>query len=135
MSPTVSTFSLSSRAQALLLCQLNALAMDLPETPESLAAFSSLAASETGDASGDAKHGKSKKGKGKGRGKKRRREGSRTDESGAPTRPSDPLSDCRRTRLVDYLQPISTMLDACTVTKPPPLDDGANGAGARLGTR
>lgn len=111
----------SSRAQALLLCQLNTLAMDLPETPASLAAFSSLAAGEMR---------KGKKGKGKkGKGKKRRREGGKTDEPGAPTRPSDPLPDCRRTRLVDYLQPISTMLDARTVTNLPPLDDGSNGGG------
>lgn len=118
---SLSTPPISPRAQALLLCQLNTLAMDLPETPESLAAFSSLAAGEMR---------KSKKGKGKGKGKKRRREGGKTDESGTPIRPSDPLPDCRRARLVDYLQPISTMLDACTVTKPPPLlDDGATGGG------
>lgn len=114
----------ASRAQALLLCQLNSLAMDLPDAPSSLTAFSSLSASEMGDASGDANDSKSKKGKGKGKGKKRKRKES------APIRPSDPLPDSRRARLVDYLQPISTMLDACTVTKPPPADDGGSGPSA-----
>lgn len=99
--------------------------MDLPESPESLNAFSSLAASETGDASGDAIGGvKSKKGKDK---RKRRR---RKEKESAPKRPSDPLPACRRARLVDYLQPISTMLDACTVTKPPPVNDDGGGASA-----
>lgn len=124
--PTSFLFSLlcsSFPAQALLLCQLNSLAMDLPEAPESLQAFFSLAASEMGDASGDGNDSKSKKGKSKGKRKKRKRKDT------APTRPSDPLPDCRRTRLVDYLQPISTMLDACTVTKPPPVDDGGGGDG------
>eukprot|EP00903_Cladosiphon_okamuranus_P005355 g5350.t1 len=111
--------------QALLLCQLNSLAMDLPEAPESLQAFLSLDASEVGDASGDGYDSKGKKGKGKGKRKKRKRKGKDT----APTRPSDPLPDCRRNRLVDYLQPISTMLDACTVTKPPPVDDGGGRGG------
>ncbi|CAM9580439.1 unnamed protein product [Ectocarpus fasciculatus] len=99
--------------QALLLCQVNSLAMDLPETPDSLAAYSSLAAGEMGDPTDD----KGRKSKGKGKRKKRKRKGGPS----TPARPSDPLPDCRRMRLVDYLQPISTMLDACTVTKPPPL--------------
>lgn len=105
--------------------------MDLPETPESAKAFSSLAASEMGDASGDGKDGKDgkgKNGKGKGKGKRKRRQ----QKESAPTRPSDPLPDCRRARLVDYLQPISTMLDACTVTSPPPVDDGSGGGGASV---
>lgn len=93
--------------------------MDLPDAPESLEVFSSLAASKVGDTSGDAK-----KSKGKGKRKKRKRKES------APTRPSDPLPDCQRARLVDYLQPISTMLDACTVTKPPPVDDNDGGGAA-----
>lgn len=109
--------------------------MDLPEAPESLAAFSALAAGEEEDGSGDAKGGKSKKGrgkKGKGKGKKRGRKGGAggaDDKPETPKRPSDPLPDCRRTRLVDYLQPISTMLDACTFTKPPPLDEGGDDGG------
>lgn len=105
---------------------MNSLAMDLPEAPESLNAFASLVASEMGDASGDASDGKGKRGKGKSKGKGKRKK--RKRKEAAPTRPSDPLPDCRRTRLVDYLQPISTMLDACTVTKPPPVDDGGGGA-------
>ncbi|CBJ27269.1 expressed unknown protein [Ectocarpus siliculosus] len=103
--------------QALLLCQVNSLAMDLPETPDSLVAFSALASGEMGDPTDD----KGRKSKGKGKRKKRKRKGGPS----IPARPSDPLPDCRRMRLVDYLQPISTMLDACTVTKPPPPpDDG-----------
>ena len=107
--------------------------MDLADAPESLAAFSVLAACETeGGGGGDAKGGKSKKGKGK-KGKKGKKGGRKASP---PERPSDPLPDCRRTRLVDYLQPISTMLDACTFTKPPPpLDDGGGdgGGGANVG--
>lgn len=106
--------------------------MDLPEAPESsLKAFSSLAASEMGDASGDASDSKSKKGKGKGKGKRKKRRRKET----APTRPCDPLPDCRRARLVDYLQPISTMLDACTVTKPPQVDDGGGGGASADGEK
>lgn len=105
--------------------------MDLPEAPESLKAFSSLAASEMGDSSGDANDSKSKKGKGKGKRKKRKRK----ESAPALTRPSDPLPDCRRTRLVDYLQPISTMLDACTVTRPPPVDDGGGGGASADGDK
>lgn len=108
-----------SVAQALLLCQVNSLAMDLPETPNSLAAFASLAAGEMGDLTDD----KGRKSKGKGKRKKRKRK----DGPSTPARPSDPLPDCRRMRLVDYLQPISTMLDACTVTKPPPPPDDSGG--------
>lgn len=120
-------FPTLSRAQALLLCQLNTLAMDLPETSDSLVAFSTLAAMETTE------NAKSKKSKGKGKKRKRGRKGGPTDEPSAPTRPSDPLPDCRRTRLVDYLQPISTMLDACTVTKPPPADDNSRGGASVAG--
>ncbi|CAN0327888.1 unnamed protein product, partial [Ectocarpus sp. 12 AP-2014] len=105
--------------QALLLCQVNSLAMDLPETPDSLVAFSSLAAGEMGDPTDD----KGRKSKGKGKRKKRKRKGGPS----TPARPSDPLPNCRRMRLVDYLQPISTMLDACTVTKPPPPTDDGGG--------
>ncbi|CAN0477615.1 unnamed protein product [Ectocarpus sp. 12 AP-2014] len=95
--------------------------MDLPETPDSLVAFSSLAAGEMGDPT----DGKGRKSKGKGKGKGKRKKRKRKDGPSTPARPSDPLPDCRRMRLVDYLQPISTMLDACTVTKPaPPTDDG-----------
>ncbi|CAN0091694.1 unnamed protein product [Scytosiphon promiscuus] len=112
--------------QALLLCQLNILAMDLPESSDSLVAFCSLAANETTDNdNAKTKKGKSKKGKKK----KRQRKGGGEGEPSTLKRPSDPLPDCRRTRLVDYLQPISTMLDACTVTKPPPPDDSSGGAG------
>ena len=100
-------------SQALLLCQLHALAMDLPEAPASLAAFSALATSGTETVDGDVRKSSKKK---KGKGKARARKGSGADESSAPVRPSDPLPAYRRTRLVDYLQPISTMLDACTVT-------------------
>lgn len=121
--------------QALLLCQLHALAMDLPEAPASLAAFSALATSGTETLDGDVrKNSKSKKGKGKG--KRRARKGKGADESSAPVRPSDPLPDYRRTRLVDYLQPISTMLDACTVTTAPAPttnEDGDANGGARSG--
>lgn len=93
--------------------------MDLPETPDSLVAFSALAAGEMGDPIDD----KGRKSKGKGKRKKRKRK----DGPSTPARPSDPLPDCRRMRLVDYLQPISTMLDACTVTKPPPPPDDGGG--------
>lgn len=121
-------------SQALLLCQLHVLAMDLPETPESVTAFVALATSGTGQANGEAQPGKVKKGKGKGKGKKRRRKDSGDAcEERAPVRPSDPLPDYRRTRLVDYLQPISTMLDACTVTGAPPADDGGCGGGTGNG--
>jgi len=72
-------------------------------------------------------------GKGKkGKGKKRGRKGGGADTPGTPTRPSDPLPDRRRTRLVDYLQPISTMLDACTFTKPPPLNEEDGGGDAKV---
>ncbi|CAM9648793.1 unnamed protein product, partial [Laminaria digitata] len=124
--------------QALLLCQLHALAMDLPEAPASLAAFSALATSTTETVDGNGrKNSKSKNGrKGKGKRKRRARKGSGVDESSAPVRPSDPLPDSRRTRLVDYLQPISTMLDACTVTTAPAptTNEGGDGNdGARSG--
>lgn len=121
--------------QALLLCQLHALAMDLPEAPASLAAFSALATSGTETLDGDVRK-SSKNKKGKGKGKRRARKGKGADESPAPVRPSDPLPDSRRTRLVDYLQPISTMLDACTVTTAPaptPNEDGDANGGARSG--
>lgn len=101
--------------------------MDLPETPQSLTAFTALATSGTGKANGEPRSSKGKKSKGKGKGKKRRRRDSDAREEQAPVRPSDPLPDYRRTRLVDYLQPISTMLDACTVTGAPPADDGGGG--------
>lgn len=122
--------------QALLLCQLHALAMDLPEAPASLAAFSCLATSGTDMVDGDVRK-SSKNKKRKGKGKRRPSKGKGADESSAPVRPSDPLPDNRRTRLVDYLQPISTMLDACTVTTvpAPTIEDGdANGV-ARSGGR
>ncbi|CAM9540691.1 unnamed protein product, partial [Hapterophycus canaliculatus] len=117
--------------QALLFCQLNALAMDLPETSVSQVAFSSLAGNEASEATEDAKRKKNKGSKDKGKGKKRKRgrKGSGMDKVSSLTRPSDPLPDRRRTRLVDYLQPISTMLDACTVTNRPTADDSTGGAG------
>lgn len=120
-------------SQALLLCQLHMLAMDLPETPQSLTAFTALATSGTGKANGEPRSSKGKKGKGKG--KRRRRRDSDACEEQAPVRPSDPLPDYRRARLVDYLQPISTMLDACTVTEAPPADDGGGGAASGFSSR
>lgn len=115
------------------MCQLHMLAMDLPDTVESLAAFSALSTSGAEEASSDGRDGKGKKGKGKGKGKKRRCKGSGTDDNGAPVRPCDPLPDGRRARLVDYLQPISTMLDACTVTRAPHGGGGRVDAGGGSG--
>lgn len=123
--------------QALLLCQLHALAMDLLEAPESVAAFSALAASAGQDADDGGRSSKGKKGKWKrkGKGKKRGRKGGGQDGDSGAARPSDPLPACTRARLVDFLQPISTMLDARTVTRAPSTDDGGavNGGGGGNG--
>lgn len=103
--------------------------MDLPDAPGSLAAFSALAMS-----GGVSNYKKGSKGKGKAKGKKRRRKDSgRTDGGNATERPSDPLPDIRRILLVDYLQPISTMLDACTVTRAPASNDSSGVAGTKGG--
>ncbi|CAM9348633.1 unnamed protein product [Ascophyllum nodosum] len=103
--------------QALLLCQFHTLAMDLPDTPESIAVFTSLEASGRDKMMDDAGAGgdDSKSGKVKGKGKKRRRKSKKQDQTGAPVRPSDPLPDHRRARLVDLLQPISTLLESRTI--------------------
>lgn len=99
--------------------------MDLPEAVESLPAFSALAANVHGG-SGKSKKKKKKRNK-KGKGKGRKLDGGETGEDSTPARPCDPLPDCRRAQLVDYLQPISTMLDARTITSrdPPPVDTGS----------
>lgn len=99
--------------QALLLCQLTVLAMGLPDTPESRAAFAALARSGAG-CDGGGKDGKKSK---KSKKKRKQKQESRGAESGdgAPVRPVDPLPDARRNLLESYLQPISTMLDACTI--------------------
>ena len=91
--------------------------MDLPDTPESIAVFTSLEASGRDKMMDDAGAGgdDSKSGKVKGKGKKRRRKSKKQDQTGAPVRPSDPLPDHRRARLVDLLQPISTLLESRTI--------------------
>lgn len=110
--------------------------MDLADTPESTAAFAALARSgtgssnEEGDRSGKSKKGKDKKGK-KGKRKKKARGGGCSDRDSAPVRPADPLPDARRARLESYLQPISTMLDACTVMRAPPPSSDIDNNGNR----
>lgn len=106
--------------------------MDLPDIPEALAVFAALATSRAAAAGGedDCSHrgGKGKKGKGKGKGKRKRKGGGKDDDS-APIRPCDPLPAVRRMRLESLLQPISTMLDACTVTRAVPAAGDVGGAG------
>lgn len=113
-----------------MLCQLNILAMDLPDIPEAVAAFSALATAGAGGKNLGDKDNKEEKGKGKANRKRKRKSGGGKDKDSDPIRPSDPLPDARRTRLGSFLQPISTMLDSCTVTRATiPAGDGAGGAG------
>lgn len=133
--PAVLPFA-AAPPQALLLCQLNTLAMDLPDTPETLEVFSALATSRTGtDETPDDNEDTGSKDKGKKKKKKKRKRKRAKDDDSAPIRPCDPLPTARRTRLESFLQPISTMLDACTVTRAvPPAGDVGGGGGGDGGT-
>lgn len=123
--------SVFSNVQALLLCQFHVMAMDLPDAPQNAAVFSALEASGRDKIVGASRAGK---GKGKGKGKRRRRKDSGQEQTGAAHRPSDPLPDHRRARLVDLLRPISTLLDAHAIVDSPLAKDGAAGEGNRGGT-